>query len=73
MSRGKRTFYPFKTLRPVTTNFTEPVRAAVARYQQRGPSCSDIQEHALRKLAGLPVNEDLDKLIMDVNSLVVAS
>ena len=73
MSRGKKTFYPFKTLRPVTTNFTEPVREAVARYRAKGPSCSDIQEHALRKLAGLPVSEDLDKLITDVNSTVVAS
>ena len=68
MSRGKKTYYPFKTLRPVTANFTEQTRVAMAKIQAKGPSCSDIQEHALRKLAGLPTNADLDKLIEALNT-----
>lgn len=61
MSKGKKTFYPGKTQLPVTTNLTPESRTALkANSARAAASASDIIEHAVRKLSGLPVNADLD-------------
>jgi hypothetical protein len=65
--KGKHTFYPGKLQKPVTSNLTHEVHDAIARAEAGSEaSRSDIQEHAMRKLAGLPVNPTLDALLLKV-------
>jgi hypothetical protein len=63
-TKGKATFYPSKIQQPVTTNFTRPSRDAMDAYEAiSGASRSDLLEHVIRKFAGLPLNETLERML----------
>lgn len=72
--KGKATFYPGKVQKPVTTNFTDDCRRAIQELEKRTEaSRGDIMEHALRKQAGLPLNEELERALQDALPLPVAA
>lgn len=62
--RGVATFYRGKIQKPVTANFTDEVRKKfVSLGEHVAVSKSDLFEHLTRKLFGLPISEELDKLL----------
>lgn len=61
-NKGKKTYYPGKRQQAVTINLTDGSHAAMDKAKEAlaGVSQTDLLEHAWRRVAGLPVNEELD-------------
>lgn len=60
--KGKKTYYPGKRQQAVTINLTDESHAAMDRAKETlvGVSQTDLLEHCWRRIAGLPLNQELE-------------